>query len=596
MLVSRATCLGLIVFLLASIPQLASAGTATWNVDADGNWTDAANWTAGGPPNGPAETAGLNFDITADRIVTLSADQTVGALTVGDSGAGFFAYTLGGASTLTLDNSGSGVSIAKAGAANTAQDVVGVPITLKGNLTISNAATAGFLTISGAIGNDGTNRNLLVTGTGAVNSAVVTLANANSFGGTTTLGGSNVGVRLRLTNGSALGTGAISSIAGGGSMATVSTLELAGGITLNNNITAVGGSSVNVTTLPRLASVSGHNTYAGEIQNVSTGGGDYPIHSVGTAPGDLFTISGNITNNRNVAADTRNLRFGGAGNGEVTGLIRQTSQSLWNVFKDGAGTWTLIANNTYTGTTTVNAGTLLVNGAHSTGQAYTVQSGGTLGGTGTISAGVTVNAGGVLAAGASIGTLSVGTATIAGTLKVEYSGDASTIDLLNVTGALDITAATVDFDNLGVANLHGGPYVLASYGSLAGSAFANVLDLPSGYSLNYAYQGNKIALIGSVIHPGDFDGDGDVDGADFVAWQTNFPTASGATLAQGDADADGDVDGADFVVWQTNFPFTPGPGVTSVPEPSAWLLWLLGALMPLARRSRCAIAIRRAKS
>jgi hypothetical protein len=70
--------------------------------------------------------------------------------------------------------------------------------------------------------------------------------------------------------------------------------------------------------------------------------------------------------------------------------------------------------------------------------------------------------------------------------------------------------------------------------------------------------------------PGDFDGDGDVDGADFVAWQTNFPTASGATIAQGDADADGDVDGADFVVWQTNFPFTPGGGTTPVPEPSAY--------------------------
>jgi hypothetical protein len=60
-------------------------------------------------------------------------------------------------------------------------------------------------------------------------------------------------------------------------------------------------------------------------------------------------------------------------------------------------------------------------------------------------------------------------------------------------------------------------------------------------------------------HPGDFDLDGDVDGADFVAWQTNFPKASGATRSQGDADGDADVDGADFVVWQTNFPFTPSP-------------------------------------
>lgn len=65
------------------------------------------------------------------------------------------------------------------------------------------------------------------------------------------------------------------------------------------------------------------------------------------------------------------------------------------------------------------------------------------------------------------------------------------------------------------------------------------------------------------VIPGDFDSDGDVDGADFVAWQTHFPTAAGATLATGDADADGDVDGADFVVWQTHFPTSPSAASSS---------------------------------
>jgi hypothetical protein len=88
--------------------------------------------------------------------------------------------------------------------------------------------------------------------------------------------------------------------------------------------------------------------------------------------------------------------------------------------------------------------------------------------------------------------------------------------------------------------------------------------------------------------PGDFDADGDVDGADFVAWQANFPKAMGATLAQGDADGDGDVDGADFVVWQTHFPFTPGPGASPVPEPTAFLIATLSipAVAWSARRRR----------
>ncbi len=51
----------------------------------------------------------------------------------------------------------------------------------------------------------------------------------------------------------------------------------------------------------------------------------------------------------------------------------------------------------------------------------------------------------------------------------------------------------------------------------------------------------------------DFDKDGDVDGADFLVWQTNFFTPSGATPNDGDADQDGDVDGEDFLIWQLEF-------------------------------------------
>ena len=68
----------------------------------------------------------------------------------------------------------------------------------------------------------------------------------------------------------------------------------------------------------------------------------------------------------------------------------------------------------------------------------------------------------------------------------------------------------------------------------------------------------------------DFDTDGDVDGADFLAWQRGFGTP-GADKTDGDADNDNDVDGVDLGIWETNY----GSGatllaaVTSGPSPVA---------------------------
>jgi autotransporter-associated beta strand protein len=75
----------------------------------------------------------------------------------------------------------------------------------------------------------------------------------------------------------------------------------------------------------------------------------------------------------------------------------------------GGGALILSVANTYTGPTTISAGTLLVNSASGTGTgAVNINSGGTLGGNGTIAGVVTNNAGGSLLAGvAGSGTLNV---------------------------------------------------------------------------------------------------------------------------------------------------------------------------------------------
>ncbi|MBN1852551.1 MAG: PEP-CTERM sorting domain-containing protein [Pirellulales bacterium] len=86
----------------------------------------------------------------------------------------------------------------------------------------------------------------------------------------------------------------------------------------------------------------------------------------------------------------------------------------------------------------------------------------------------------------------------------------------------------------------------------------------------------------------DFDGDSDVDGADFLIWQNGFGMTTGATLADGDANRDGAVNGTDLAIWKDQFG-TGGGGLAAVaiPEPSTGLLVLLtGALAAWIRPRR----------
>ncbi len=173
--------------------------------------------------------------------------------------------------------------------------------------------------------------------------------------------------------------------------------------------------------------------------------------------------------------------------GRITGNLGLT--------KGGSGTLALGGSNTYSGATLVSNGTLLVNGRHIGGGQYAVASGATLGGTGLISAALASASGGVVAPGNSIGTMTVfGDADLDGILKIELdSSGFGSSDLLVVTGSLDISSATLDLDLL-AGPLDDDAYILAQYGVLAGT-FASISDAPGGYQIDYAYNGNQIALV-----------------------------------------------------------------------------------------------------
>jgi endonuclease/exonuclease/phosphatase family metal-dependent hydrolase len=64
-----------------------------------------------------------------------------------------------------------------------------------------------------------------------------------------------------------------------------------------------------------------------------------------------------------------------------------------------------------------------------------------------------------------------------------------------------------------------------------------------------------------------------VDGTDLAVWQAGYGTDSGAARTAGDADGDGDVDGRDFLIWQRQYNGA-GPGFVAVPEPNQLLLLL----------------------
>ena len=209
-------------------------------------------------------------------------------------------------------------------------------------------------------------------------------------------------------------------------------------------------------------------------------------------------------------------RIGGAAqnavfNGSIVDSNNPVAGVPDNVFveKVGNNTQTFAGANTYSGTTTISGGKLLVNGTHQMDAVtllpvgdYTVNSGGTLGGTGiigTVADPVNVNAsGGTISPGTSVGTLTVNGDAIFGNgshFGVEISG--STVDLLSVANLnLSSTSDFLDVSVLGSANP--GNYVIAQYsGSLSGT-FNSVTG---GYTVNYATPGQVIlnvpALVGS---------------------------------------------------------------------------------------------------
>jgi len=101
------------------------------------------------------------------------------------------------------------------------------------------------------------------------------------------------------------------------------------------------------------------------------------------------------------------------------------------------------------------------------------------------------------------------------------------------------------------------------------------LPFDENYAPKPAYTGLLDAL-NEAPASGDFDGDGDVDGADFLILQQGLNTPGATTLGEGDANGDGLVDSSDLAFWELQFGTVPLGSVLAVPEPYAGPLALVG--------------------
>jgi autotransporter-associated beta strand protein len=297
-------------------------------------------------------------------------------------------------------------------------------------------------------------------------------------------------------------TRAITLNAGGG------TFDIAGGITTFSQSFGGGGP---VTFTNGLAALSAVNTYSGVTTITSNGtlaantagvlspNSDFTVNGVLLLNGFDNTIkslsgSGSVVNSAGAAPAVTLTIAPPSGVTTFSGTLSDGFGGPLSLVKAGAGTQVLSGINTYTGATTVNAGTLSVNGSIASSSLMTVNTGGTLGGTGTV--GNTAINGGTLAPGNSIGTLTVQgnlVMTAASTYMVEVSPANS--DFTHVTGTAALGGATVK------ASFAPGSYVEKRYtiltadGGVSGTFSGPVnTNLSTNFKSALAHDGNNAYL------------------------------------------------------------------------------------------------------
>lgn len=122
------------------------------------------------------------------------------------------------------------------------------------------------------------------------------------------------------------------------------------------------------------------------------------------------------------------------------------------------------------------------------------------------------------------------------------------------------------------------------------SDFSEPLNLTIRFSVSGgAYLPLDQFVLATVPKPGDANGDGRADGADYIAWASNFRRTSRNGSVDGDFNHDGFVDGRDYIEWANAFDSSSAATTIAIPEPASLISLFAGVALlagPVLRRSR----------
>lgn len=546
---ARPLLLGVSVALILS-SNFSNAANATWannTSNADALWTTGANWLGGSVPGGAgsvqsqADTATFQ-NAASIEIPVLDVDRSIAGLIINNSGAD---YSIQRSGTPILSIAGSGISISNGG--TTAIDPVvrlvngqgwntgATAFTLNNGLEVNTASTL-TLTNSNAVEVKGVVQGFSTAITGNANSPSSSASNLILSGGGSMLvsgvvqnnglGTSTTGItsndvftgRLTLNNAGNSFTGAI--LWQGGTLAVGGNAPSGANGVLGNSTsavvvganTAVSGTAAMLTT--------GAYTVGRNINTRIPGGSTTQVvviggeHTTGTS-----TYSGAIGLGR-----TTVLTAASGGQVDFTGVISTVSGTA-GINKSGDGIVRLTGSNTYTGGTTVSAGTLLVSNSAGSGVGsggVAVNAGATLGGTGTLIAGAgnsLVVSGNVAPGDSGIGILTLNGANTAAAVLTVNSGGAFKFELNSTgpgnfqsdrialvngaSGDIAFNSTVIDFTDLSAGNLAIGNYVL--FAANVANAFSGLTlsgsTITSGLTFTGldAYAGSTLQISGNDI-------------------------------------------------------------------------------------------------